>query len=854
MTRFSVGTISILGVAGGVVLALSACSSDAQMEPQEQGDAVVRALWSPSERVLPTPTDLARDTQTGRLALATDAQMSPAQREFNLYLNHLDGYPLGSTLKIPMSGEVFVPELGGAFFAFDAESHRRLDVAVSFDAETRMIEAAPTGGVEDGLQPGRRYVFGLRGYEGGLRGAAGEPVVADDLFYLLRSTSPIDAQLDAIPGESEEERLAAAQQLSALQQGFAPLIEQATRAAGFGRDELAVLAEFTTSDKSTVVFDPSSGEIPQPNQLLIDASTGLIDLPIAADDPAETRHIKEVLSAYDGFSISGALVLKSTHPVARDTVLNPASVRLFERREDGSFEEITDLERGVLDDEKTFWIRPRLTLKADTDYIYLTTGALKDTRGEPLSAQPVGAMLRSKAALTDAQSGASQLSVIDDATAQTLEPVRQRSEALLDMLQGESVMRQEMGAAVPFHTQSAAELLMARRAELYTRDVSTELMNVEVASPLARGLWLSMPLVRTIVSGELYTLDGLDPRTRRAYADGRAEERRTSFVLTIPTGVEKGEPIPVVLFGHGLMTSRELTYLIANKLAGAGYAVFSLDLPYHGDRAVCLADTDCRGNASCDEVGQCKKADGSEGEVARIRAPFVDAEFPISTGFAFIEVDNLVGTRDHFGQALLDLMQGYRVIKHADWAASAEGYTLAGDDVVYLGMSLGGILGANMAALEPGIQDFVLNVPGAGFLSLIENSDAFVSIFNNALVERGAPRGSDAYFRFSNIMRWLLDPVDPLNIAHHATQEPLRYVDPQDGQTKTMPPKRVLIQMAKNDGVVPNISTQILAERMGLAISTYDPSVSNHGFFFDPTSLSGYAARQEMVDFFDARE
>src|SRR5690606_35292150 len=137
----------------------------------------------------------------------------------------------------------------------------------------------------------------------------------------------------------------------------------ATASQGFGREQLAVLAAFRVSDDPAVIFDPKKGEIPMPNQLLIDPLTGLINLPIAPDDPAEARHIKEVLSTYDGFSISGALVLKSTHPVDPATVMNPASIRLFEKYPDGSFAEVTDLERGVLADGKTFWIRPRLTLE-----------------------------------------------------------------------------------------------------------------------------------------------------------------------------------------------------------------------------------------------------------------------------------------------------------------------------------------------------------------------------------------------------------------------------------------------------------------------------------------------------------
>lgn len=850
MRRFLIPQKSLAAL---FVLAASAfvrCTPEPQMEPQKPA---VRALWDPTTSTLPSPTDLVRDPASGRLDLPIDDDMTPAQQEFNAYLNALDGYPLTSTMKIPMSDAIFAPQLDGAFFAMDSDTGERLDVAMSFDEASRVIEAVPTGGTSGELRPGRHYVFGLQGYEGGLQGALSEPVIADAGFYLVRSRSPLDEHIEVMPGGTEEEKFETAQSLRAVQKAYAPLIDMVTGSQGFERGDLAVLASFTMSTQPAVVFDPDRGEIPLPNQLLIDPDTGLVDLPIGPEESAETRDVKEVLSAYNGFSISGALVLSSTHPIDAATVMDPASIRLFEVHKDDSFEEVTDLERGVLSDGKTFWIRPRLTLKADADYIYLTTRDLQDTRGERLRAQPVGAMLRSKAALTE--NGATQLSVIDDATAQTLEPVRQLSEPLLDSLRTDLVLRQDVGAAVPFHTQSAAEPLMERRAELYERDVRTDLVNVEVATPLARGLWLAMPQVRTVVSGEMFVLDALDPHTRRNFADGHAEEKKASFVLTIPTGVEKGEPIPVVLFGHGLMTSRELTYLIADKLAGAGYAVFSLDLPYHGKRAVCLQDTDCTGdNASCNEVGVCINSDGSEGEIRRIRAPFVDAEFPISTGFAFIDVANLVGTRDHFGQALVDLMQGYRVIQNADWAQKADGYTLDGDDVVYLGMSLGGILGANIAALEPGIQDFVLNVPGGDFLPLIENSDAFESLFHDALVERGALPGSDAYFEFANIIRWLLDPVDPLNIAQHATLDPLSYVDPIEGQQKTMRPKRVLIQMAKNDAVVPNIATKTLAERMDLPISVYEPSISNHGFLFDPTSFSGRDARNEMVDFFNVRE
>jgi hypothetical protein len=172
---------------------------------------------------------------------------------------------------------------------------------------------------------------------------------------------------------------------------------------------------------------------------------------------------------------------------------------------------------------------------------------------------------------------------------------------------------------------------------------------------------------------------------------------------------------------------------------------------------------------------------------------------------------------------------------------------------MYLGMSLGGILGSNLTVVEPTVKHYVLNVPGASFLEMLENSDTFSGLFAQALRERGIERGSDGYFQFKNAVRWMIDPVDPINVVLHTFMKPLDYVDPVDGQTKRLESKRVQIQMARGDVVVPNISTRLLAERMGLTIREYDPIVSNHAFLFDPTSLEGRRARRDMIEFFEQR-
>jgi hypothetical protein len=85
----------------------------------------------------------------------------------------------------------------------------------------------------------------------------------------------------------------------------------------------------------------------------------------------------------------------------------------------------------------------------------------------------------------------------------------------------------------------------------------------------------------------------------------------------------------------------------------------------------------------------------------------------------------------------------------------------------------------------------------------------------------------------------VLDPIDPLNLAPRATVA----VPP------TWSEKRLLIQMADTDRVVPNSATRVLSQITGVPIHEYHALISNHGFFLDPTSMEGAAARAQMLDF-----
>jgi hypothetical protein len=98
------------------VLATAGCAKEIETQPPPAPGDVVSALFDPSASIVPTPTDLVRDTQTGLLAVpVADETQRPAQAEFDRYLNTLDGYPDTATASACFAGELNKDSIAGAF-------------------------------------------------------------------------------------------------------------------------------------------------------------------------------------------------------------------------------------------------------------------------------------------------------------------------------------------------------------------------------------------------------------------------------------------------------------------------------------------------------------------------------------------------------------------------------------------------------------------------------------------------------------------------------------------------------------------------------------------------------------------
>ncbi len=834
------------------------CRADDSLQPRQP---TIRALYDLSEGTLPTPTDLVRDDDAGRLDLPIDDDATDAQREFLTYLNTLDGYPLSTSVEFPLTGPINESTITGSVVVLREEGNQRVQARSHYDPDRGALVVTP----REPWEPGHTYVVGIVGYERGLQGASGELVVADTPFFFLKSPSDLRDHVEAMPGDTREEREETAEDLATLQAELRPSF-QLLATHGVHLDELAALTRFTTTARPAVLFDSDSGEIPMPNDLLIDPDTGLVDLPVDDDLDDEERNIRQALNTYEGFATTGYIIVRSTDDFADDT--SPQALRLFHRDATGVWQEVTDLERGRFQDGSALWLRPRVALEPGERYAYVITEEARTASGHPHGAQPLGALIRGQSPLVD-DDGRSTVSALTDEDALRVEPLRLRVDELLSQLEAtEGLRRDRVAAAVPFRTLRSMEHARARRARLYGDGLSTEVFDVEITEPTGAAALLLYD-VESVIRGELLIHDYLDPRTRAFREDGEPQERRVKFVMTLPKDVSIIDPIPVVLFGHGLMTSRELLYMIASPLARAGYAAFALDLPYHGERAVCIRDSSCEEGATCDDEGQCRFSDGSEASLLEINVSYLGPllegtqyaellNYPITSGEVFIDTHDVVATRDHFAQALLDLNQAVRVLRGPELEQAVVDHTglwVDGEDMVYLGMSLGGIMGSALSAVEPKINDFVLNVPAADLTKIMEYSVTFRPAFESAMSSRGIEEsGDDEYIRFMTALRWLLDPVDPLNLVQHTIAQPFAYEEPS-GETITDRQARVLIQMAEGDRVVPNVATEALSERIGVDITLYSPLITDHAFLFDPNPLapSSRSAREDLVEFFDAR-
>jgi len=167
---------------------------------------------------------------------------------------------------------------------------------------------------------------------------------------------------------------------------------------------------------------------------------------------------------------------------------------------------------------------------------------------------------------------------------------------------------------------------------------------------------------------------------------------------------------------------------------------------------------------------------------------------------------------DRLRQGMTNALVLARMMKEGRFNADPAFHTPDGEGVFpgpdealdYFGISLGGIMGTQFAALSPDAERVSLDVPASNFSILIQRSSAIglISLALNLL--NPDPMVQALFFAMAE-ERW--DSAEAAGYLHNLTRNPL----PGSG-----PPKDLLVTLARFDGVVSNEASEIYARTLGL--------------------------------------
>ncbi len=386
-------------------------------------------------------------------------------------------------------------------------------------------------------------------------------------------------------------------------------------------------------------------------------------------------------------------------------------------------------------------------------------------------------------------------------------------EGLLRIGESLGVARDDVALAFSFPTQPVEDDLTSVQATL--RERATRLSSpVSFRDPdptdaLALGVFSAAdpeysdfltqhPRIRFVAAGLLASPDFRDDEGIWAPAwisgDAVAPEAELDFLLTLPASGEP--PYPVVLLQHGFGGDNGIVLELGPALAELGIASIGINAVSHGTR-------------------------GNPLDLLRAR-PF--------------------RARDIFRQSIADQMAVLRAVEvgiDVDGDGSAD---LDPSRMGYLGISLGGMLGATLVAVEEILPVAVLNVAG-GRVAFLGQSIGLRDLVSGELAAEVGLGVDDPDFeiylqRTLETGQHAMDPVDGLNFARRWFLDPF-------SETAV---HRVLLQEGIGDELVDNESTEALAAAGGLVANTprSDPNGVSGLWRFDPPGGHGILAREDV--------
>lgn len=304
--------------------------------------------------------------------------------------------------------------------------------------------------------------------------------------------------------------------------------------------------------------------------------------------------------------------------------------------------------------------------------------------------------------------------------------------------------------------------------------------------------------------------DGPEDETFELGAGGVPEVQGIDDIpitIVLPKGPVPADGFPVVVFQHGLGGSRHDVLNIAEPIAAQGYALVAIDAVGHGSR---YDATDSGNNlgSKTDFSGDRSLRDGFGDDVG------LSAYVEFFEGFT-----NLSAVRDAIRQSTLDVSRAAMLVRSApNLAALSAPYGTAPrldpTRVAYLGESFGTIIGTNLAAIEPSIGLYVLNVPGGGLVDhIVPNSPEVGALALPFAEQLYRTTGQiDRFHPLVGMLQAIFDGADSLTFARHVLRD--RFVV----ENAYIGDRHIVCIEVMNDEAMPNQATEALARGLGLHV------------------------------------